>query len=648
MVSAIQPTHDPPVRIHALGRFLVTTPDAPEGVRTRSRSKPLELLKLLVAQGGEGLAVQQAVDTLWPDADGDRAQWAFATTVRRLRGLVGGETVPLHSGQLSLCRERCWLDARVLAANLDACVAALEAGQTQHAEGLLREALELYQGPLLAGESETPLALAARERLHGALLRQVADVGERVQDEGGVERAIALYLRALEAAPATEWLYQALLRCLPRAGRYSEALAVYERCRSDLHAHLGAQPAPVTEGLRRALDAAPSGARREKPSLAVAPFESQRPEDAYFAGGIVYDLRTVLQKIGGLVVYGRPVVPGADGPHGAAGTVPARYVLGGSVRRLDRRVRITVSLTETATGRQVWGERHDRPDEDLHSMVDEIVEEIVTGLRVELVEGEQARLWARALRNPQARESFYRGLELFWSMTPEGLARSRERFCEVAELEPESTMGYGYIAWTHLFELFLGYSTDLARSRALAADYCERALAIDVDGLTLHSLRSHLHLLDGEGEAAIACVEEALRLRPSCGLTYAFYAHALLYLERPREVVAKAQIAMRLSPQPPPWLFEVLGWGHLCSGFHEPAAEAARNALHDDPTRVEGQLLLAAALHALGRTADAQACLEGLRRRHPAFDLAAFVAAKPCRGPALLGRALAWVERSLG
>ena len=51
MISTIQPIDKPPVRIRALGGFLVTTPNAPEGVRTRSRSKPLELLKLLIAHG---------------------------------------------------------------------------------------------------------------------------------------------------------------------------------------------------------------------------------------------------------------------------------------------------------------------------------------------------------------------------------------------------------------------------------------------------------------------------------------------------------------------------------------------------------------------------------------------------------------------
>jgi TolB-like protein len=37
-----------------------------------------------------------------------------------------------------------------------------------------------------------------------------------------------------------------------------------------------------------------------------------------------------------------------------------RYVLGGSVRKLGKRVRITTQLVEAETGVHVWAERYDR------------------------------------------------------------------------------------------------------------------------------------------------------------------------------------------------------------------------------------------------------------------------------------------------
>jgi TolB-like protein len=42
-----------------------------------------------------------------------------------------------------------------------------------------------------------------------------------------------------------------------------------------------------------------------------------------------------------------------------------RYVLGGSVRKLGKRVRITTQLIEAKTGVHVWGERYDRSLDDV-------------------------------------------------------------------------------------------------------------------------------------------------------------------------------------------------------------------------------------------------------------------------------------------
>jgi TolB-like protein len=640
MPLAPKPIANPPVRIFALGGFLVKTPRAPQGVRTRTRSKPLELLKLVVAHGGEGVPVQQVVDILWPDADGERAQWAFTATLRRLRGLVHPHAVQVHNAQVALCEEHCWLDARRFADALRESAAAMDAGQATQAAGVLHEALLLYQGPLLAGESDAPLVLAARERLHGALLRHVQRLGGLLQKAGDDETAVALYRRALEAGPGVEWLYQELMRCLGRAGRHSEGIAVYEGCRRNLRAHLEADPAPQTEALRQVLSPPPGAPEAEPPSLYVRPFEAQPDEDGYFASGFTYDVTSALHKISGLAVYRSLGVEGGEEWLGPSAW-RAQYVLGGAVRRMESRVRVTLNLIETARGKQIWSERYDREAERLYAVLDEIVEEIVTSLRVTLVEGEQARIWSRSLRSPLAREQFYLGLEHIWRMAPEQMVLARERFREVMDLEPQSTIGYGYTAWTHLFDVLNGWSSEPRASQALAAEYCNRALAVDVDGLSLHSVLGHLHLIAGESQEALARAETAIRLRPGCGLAQAFLANILLHLGRPREAIAHIQMAFRLSPLCPPWYLEVLGWSYLVGGFYEQAAAAARHALRREQHRPDPHLILAAALHAQGRAEEARACFAAFTIQQPEFDLAAFMASKPCQGPELLAPVLA-------
>ena len=55
----------------------------------------------------------------------------------------------------------------------------------------------------------------------------------------------------------------------------------------------------------------------------------------------------------------------------------ARYVLEGSVRRTDDRLRVMAQLIETQTGAHVWADRFDREMADVFLVQDEIVSQIV-------------------------------------------------------------------------------------------------------------------------------------------------------------------------------------------------------------------------------------------------------------------------------
>lgn len=75
--------------------------------------RPLELLSLLVALGGEAPATVLA-DRLWPEAEGDHALDAFEVALRRLRGLLGqNDLLTLRGGMLSLDRRQVWVESPV-------------------------------------------------------------------------------------------------------------------------------------------------------------------------------------------------------------------------------------------------------------------------------------------------------------------------------------------------------------------------------------------------------------------------------------------------------------------------------------------------------------------------------------------------------
>lgn len=257
------------VQVYALGSFRVLVGGAPLAFDQRGQPKPMELLKALIALGGENVPEQRLSDALWPDADGDAAHQNFASTLHRLRALVGSETLTLRNRALSLQRGQCWVDALAFAQEARKLSAALTADDPDGAGQIASRALALYAGPFLDGEFEPPEIASARERLHAAFLRVVRDMAAYWCRQGAPRQAIELYRRGLEADEVAEEFHQGLMRCCLATGRIAEGIAAYRRCREVMGATVNVQPSAETERIHQALRAAQATAGEASVSAAA-------------------------------------------------------------------------------------------------------------------------------------------------------------------------------------------------------------------------------------------------------------------------------------------------------------------------------------------------------------------------------------------
>ncbi len=125
----------------------------------------------------------------------------------------------------------------------------------------------------------------------------------------------------------------------------------------------------------------------EKPSVAVLPFAnmSDDPEQEHFTDGLTDDIITDLSKIGGLTVIARTSVftykNRAVKIPDVGRELGVRYVLEGSVRKVDDQVRITAQLVDAVAGHHLWAERYDRDVNDIFGVQDEISQTIVIALK---------------------------------------------------------------------------------------------------------------------------------------------------------------------------------------------------------------------------------------------------------------------------
>ena len=246
------------LKVFTLGRFSLVKDEKPVRFSGKAQKKPLSLLKALITLGGREVNEEHLLDILWYDADGDVAHKSFATTLHRLRKLVGNERVLLlHEGRLTLDTRYCWVDVWAFERILGKVDVAWREGGDEskkaHAIQLAEKAIEMYRGSYLSGETDQPWTISYRERLRSKFLRNVKRVGLYWEEHGNCDKAVDCYQKGLEVDDLAEEFYQRLICCYHSLGRRAEALTVYNRCRNTLSMVLGVEPSPSTETLCKKL-----------------------------------------------------------------------------------------------------------------------------------------------------------------------------------------------------------------------------------------------------------------------------------------------------------------------------------------------------------------------------------------------------------
>jgi TolB-like protein len=186
------------------------------------------------------------------------------------------------------------------------------------------------------------------------------------------ESTLSSRINAARTAIGDDGVNQRLIRTLPRKGL---------RFVAEVQEEQGvprAEPASqvASEGLApaRKVDAAVT----DGPSIAVLPFTNMSgdPESDYFADGMAEEIITALARCGGILVIARNssfIYKGkAVDVRQVGRELGVGYVLEGSVRRSEDRLRITTQLIETSAGTHLWADRFDGSFSDVFGLQDRI------------------------------------------------------------------------------------------------------------------------------------------------------------------------------------------------------------------------------------------------------------------------------------
>ena len=337
----------------------------------------------------------------------------------------------------------------------------------------------------------------------------------------------------------------------------------------------------------------------DKPSLIVLPLVnlSNDPEQEYFSDGLTEVLTGDLSRISSLFVISRNSAFTYKGKavkvQDVSKEMGVRYVLEGSVQKADRQVRITVQLIDATTGYHVWSQQYDRPLQDIFALQDEIVQKIVTTLKLQLTLQEQGILVRKHTNNVEAYDAFLRGLEYFWRISKEGNAQARQMYEKAIVLDPQYAEAYTQLGFTYFMEASLGWSAD--------PQTLERALASEQQALALNDLLPSAHMILGlvyarqqQYDQALAEMERTVALAPNDAGAYVAQADAFSIAGRPEDALRALAHVMRLTPRaPPPSYAYELGWAYRATGRYTEAITTLQEFLSRKPDAMAAHFELA-------------------------------------------------------
>jgi len=378
---------------------------------------------------------------------------------------------------------------------------------------------------------------------------------------------------------------------------------------------------------------APGGDRSEplevpdKPSIAVLPFNNMTsdPEQEYFADGIAEDIITSLSKISRMRIIARNSTFAYKGQaldvRRVASELGVRYVLEGSIRSGGDRLRITAQLIDANDGSHIWAERFDRTIDDIFDVQDEITKEIVTALRVNLTDGEEARILARGTNDIEAWQLCVRATELYLRFNSTDFLEARALAEKALQRDPNYAYAWATLGLTFWYDGRLGYTADSEAKFARADECAKRAMALDDTLSPAIALSVHLAGITGHVQEGVAIARRGLELYPGNADVRGMLGFALIRAGDYHEAAGHLRAAMSLNPFYPNWYRNGLGRALMVLGEFDQALVLAEETLNTEPANIVSWIHKAYMFGQIGRSGEAEAAIRELTQITPNLRL---------------------------
>lgn len=562
------------------------------------KSKASALLAHLAVEATEEPVRRDTlVALLWPDRPAEKGRNALRVTLSRLRrdigeGVIGGkgeESLWIVGGEM-------WSDISVF--------------RRSREQDLHEKAYRTYGGPFLDGFHLSGAAPyerwvdGVRRRFQHQAYRSALLAGDERLEKGDAQGAETAFRRAMEIDPHREGALRRLLTLLARRGDGPAARREYLRFRDRLQEDLDLSPSAETEAILAEAQGTPL-------AIAVLPFRDLSPdaEDAHLAEGIAEDILEGLTQYGAIDVAARSSsfpLAGEDA-RTVAEDLQVDYVLEGSLRRSEDRLRVSARLVEAPEGRNAWSRSFEARIGDIFSLQDEITAGLLGSLEVEILEGDDGQ---PAAVDPEAYELFLRGRQ-YWNRRYEvGLGTALEYFEEALAMDEGFARAHAAVGQIHA--VLGGYGiAPPDRSRRQAWSSARRAVELDPELSDSFLARGMARFIDYSLREAERDFLRAAELDPQYARAHLWRGlMATVRTGRWTETARRSAARARRAAPRSPYIIGGVGLMNLFTGRSEEAESLFEQVLQDHREYVLALYGRALARSELGRHADALPDLE--------------------------------------
>ncbi len=364
-------------------------------------------------------------------------------------------------------------------------------------------------------------------------------------------------------------------------------------------------------------------------SIAVLPFANQSgdPKRDYFSDGVTEDIITALGRFSGVRVSARNAVQAYKGRNASPAEISrdlgVRYLVQGSVRQADGRLRVAVELSDATKGTLLWSDNYEGEGKDVFEIQDRIVRNVVGALAVKLTSFEQQRAAAKPPESMDAYDLVLRAREL---MKTTDRKRNREAIAllnQALQLSPNYGEAHAALASCEMQRALFGWVEDPTAAARRTEAAAQRALAADDPGASARALGvlASLHTFTGDFDAALAEADRAIALNASDALAYSLRGGVLMWLGRIPESIAASEAARRYDPRLSSDANFNLGMAYYFAGRYRDALATFNDSLRTEPELVFLQAGRAAAAAQLGDADQAAQAAVAVRRFDPFFKV---------------------------